>query len=487
MAVKNTRTSVKKVTTDNRLKKKLKEDYDNFLHEEDEDEDALPAAEDDGMGEGDDDLDFDAEGSDETNGDLGGETDTDGGLGDEDLDADLDPTQEEWMDAEVDELLGGSLADTGEGDDLALDEDDMSMGSDSMMTEDPSFDDDELGDDVDLEDSADEIGDVDADAHNHGVHVGRGDDVFTADELNDIINSPDSLGDLENSLVQKVGSMDDDELQSQITDIEDDGITGMDDYGDDDGMGGDEDEYGEDDEQYLGEDAGDHKEPMTGLTGDDHGSFNQGYEGGKSPNMGFKVKDELMEADVMKALGWEEETPATEGKNGKVTKDAKKGNIPTKKNLGDGDFGKVSETVKESIKKSKMLIKAGSVIVKLKESVRALQVENYKLMKANGILAAIGDRLTKETRKKITESFSKCKSEKEVNIIYEKVVKAVKQYNKRPSLNEAVQGKKTQIKTKINESSNINQQKQKKQLDEATQRKMMLMGVSGFEHKYFQD
>ena len=46
----------------------------------------------------------------------------------------------------------------------------------------------------------------------------------------------------------------------------------------------------------IHEDAGDHKEPMTGLKGEDHGDFEQGYEGGKNPSQGFKVKDELMEA-----------------------------------------------------------------------------------------------------------------------------------------------------------------------------------------------
>lgn len=472
MAIKNKRTSVKKVTTDSRLKKKLKEDYDNFLHEEDDELPTDDSTDVDATG-GDDDMDFDAAGTDDTNGDLGGETDSIGGdgLGD-DFDADLDPTQEEWMDAEVDELLGGSLASDGMEDEYDLEEDDMSMGGDNdMMTED-EFDTDE-GSDIGIEDSADEVGDVDPNANNHGIHVEHGDDVFTAEELNAIIGSDDTIHDLEDSLVQKVGDMDDDQAMAGIQDIEDDGMSGMEDMGDDD------------DDLY--EDAGDHKEPMTGLKGEDHGSFEQGYEGGKNPKLGFKVKDELMEADVMKALGWEEEKPKTEGKNGKVTKDATKGNIPDKKNLGDNDYDKITQTVKESLKKSKMLVKAGSVIVKLKEAIKQLQVENYKLSKANGVLAAIGDKLTKETRKKVTESFSKCKTEKDVNAIYEKVVNAVRKNNARPSLNEAVQGKKTVVKTVVKESEVVPQQKVKTQLTEATKRKMMLMGIAGFEDKYFQD
>lgn len=473
MAIKNKRTSVKKVTTDSRLKKKLKEDYDNFLHEED---DELPTDDSTGVDTtGGDDMDFDDTGADEPNGDLGGETDSTGGegMGDE-FDADLDPTQKEWMDAEVDELLGGSLAADGEGDEYGLDEDDISMsGGDDMMMED-EFDMDQDSD-IGVEDPATEVGDVDPNANNHGVHVDHGDDVFTAEELNAIIGSDDSLHDLDDSLVQKVGDMDDEQAQAGIDDIESDGIGGMEGY---------DDMESDDDDLY--EDAGDHKEPMTGLKGEDHGSFEQGYEGGKNPKLGFKVKDELMEADVMKALGWEEEKPKTEGKNGKVTKDAKKGNIPDKKNLGDNDYDKITQTVKESLKKSKMLVKAGSVIVKLKEAIKQLQVENYKLTKANGVLAAVGDRLTKETRKKVTESFSKCKSEKEVNTIYEKVVAAVRKNNAaRPSLNEAVQGRKTVVKTVVKESEAAPQQKVKTQLTEATKRKMMLMGIEGFDSQYY--
>lgn len=479
MATKNTRTSVKKVTTENRLKKKLKEDYDNFLHEED---DELPTDETDpeGMGGGDD-MGFDAEGGEETNGDLGGETDVEGGTGGLDgldgEDIDLNPSQEEWMDAEVDELLGGSLADTGDegfeldengGDDFVMEDEFDSEGLDGGLEDDGMG-----GDDLSLEDSPEEIGDVDGEQHNHGVHVDHGDDVFTADELNQIIGSPDSLYDLEDSLVQKVGNMDDEELGGDISGIEDEGM---------DGEG-----LEDDDDQFLGEDAGDHKEPMTGLKGDDHGGFEQGYEGGKNKNQGFQVKDELMEADIMKALGWTETKSKTESKPAKVTANAKTGNIPSKKNLGDGDFDKVSDTVKESIKKSKMLIKAGSVIVKLKEAMQKLQMENYKLTKVNGILSAIGDRLTKEARKKISESFAKCKSEKEVNTIYEQVVIVVRKSNKRPSLNETVQQKKTVVKTVIAESKQMPPAKVKRELTEDVKRKAFLMGIPGYDDQYFRD
>jgi hypothetical protein len=186
-------------------------------------------------------------------------------------------------------------------------------------------------------------------------------------------------------------------------------------------------------------------------------------------------------------LGWSEVKSKTESKPAKVTANAKTGNIPAKKNLGDGDFGKVSETVKESIKKSKMLIKAGTVIVQLKEALQKAQMENYKLTKVNGILSAIGERLTKDTRKKISESFAKCKSEKEVNAIYEKVVIAVKKSNKRPSLNEAVMQKKTVVQTAVKNSEVAPTQKVKKELNEDTKRKMFLAGVPGFDEQYFRD
>lgn len=440
MAIKNTRTSVKKETEDTRLRKKLKEDYDNFLHEED---DELP----DEMGDDDMGDDMTAEGGDE----ISGMGDDDMGMGDEDMmggegdGLETSPEETEWMDKELDSLLATNKVDDSGDLDEGEELEETRRGEAAMFGKNRIAEEDG---DLGIED--DNIG-LGGEGDGFGYEVDHGDSVFSADELNGIIHSGDSVHELESELKTKGDNMSPEELQSSMTDIDEPfHDVSEDEFGEDDIDGaGFEDEFGDEemgeneftDDVSLEEDMmeAEHvsdggvkggaktnvttyngKDPMTGIRGEDQGNFDQGYEGDH-------VKDELMEADVMKALGFTEDEPDLEGKGkyGKVATNAKKGNIGTEKNLGD-KFDKVSDTVKESIKKSKMLIKAATAIVKLQEALKNQKIQNYKLIKANGVLAAIGDKLSKDTRRKVSESFSKCKTSNDVNALYEKVVKAVR-------------------------------------------------------------
>ena len=132
-----------------------------------------------------------------------------------------------------------------------------------------------------------------------------------------------------------------------------------------------------------------------------------------------------------------------------------------------------------------MLVKAASAIVKLQEALTKLKIENKKLSKVNGIFGAVGDKLTKATRKKISESFDKCKTDKDVDTLYRQVVKVITE-KKQPTLNEAVQNRRSAsavktVATKLNENA-----KPAKENLSAEQRRMnMLMGIPGNDDSYF--
>jgi hypothetical protein len=408
MAIKNTRKAVSKTNLDNRLKSKLKENFD-WMTEDDE-----MADDDASLGGGDEDeLGGDA-------GDLGGDL-SDEGLSD-DTDASADPmadltqSQEQQLDTEVDELLSANLEDNFDDDTLS---EDIADGDDSMDIEEPA--EDVMG--------GTEDGDDDMQITDH----------IDTTELQSIIDAPNSLGALEDELVNDITS-------------------------DDDGSTEDLNEYENSEMEYYGDKTGtmdESDDPFKGIK--DLPGFDQGYEG-------KDVKDELTEdvdlADSTEDLGFKE--------------------------VGEGLNDKITSTVKESVKKSKMLVKAAAAILKLKQiqeaqqkEITKLKFEAAKLNRVNALLAVAGDKMNKEVRKKIVESFAKCKSAKEVNALYGKVVNVIKEHSK-PSLNKTIANtKRTQVKTAKSINEGTNRSEAKVDVSKSQMRKNYLMGLDTQEDMYF--
>ncbi|MEO6303508.1 MAG: hypothetical protein ABIP51_10070 [Bacteroidia bacterium] len=435
MSIKNNRKIIKKENLDSRLKSKLKENFDWMT----EDETSL---EDESL-DGTDDLDGAPDMGGDDLGLEGGADDLDGGMGDDMSSglADLDPSQEQQLDSEVDELLSFGLDDA-MGDDM-LAEDDM--------------------DDMDVEAPVDDInsdfgGDVPAEPVT---------DFIDTDELQAIINSPNSLEALENDLVS--------------------GIT------DGDGM---EDDFSGDDDFESDDDFGleENEDPFKGIK--DLPGYSQGFEGDD-------MKDELMEdvdlASELAALDFTSESDPLGGTvkssvNGKVRGGADSNvdtvndgpqKAPGAKNIAPAGV------MAESIKKSKMLVKAAAAILKLKQLQEAavkeatkLKFENAKLSKVNALLAVAGDKMTKEVRTKIVESFQKCKTPKDVTALYGKIVNVIKESYK-PSLNKTVSKVKTQVRTasKINES--VDRTEDKTEATRQQMRKNYLMGMATSKDMYY--
>jgi len=116
----------------------------------------------------------------------------------------------------------------------------------------------------------------------------------------------------------------------------------------------------------------------------------------------------------------------------------------------------------------------------LQESVKKLELENYKLLKVNGILNLLPD-LSLETKQTLAESFDKCSTTTQVKNLYSKVVSTVKEH-KKPKLNtliiESNKGYNTiGIPMKDNFDDNI--------LTEDQKRKNYLMGINENEEDYF--
>jgi hypothetical protein len=408
MAIKNTRKAVSKTNLDNRLRSKLKENFD-WMTEDDE-----MADDDASLGGGDEDeLGGDA-------GDLGGDL-SDEGLSD-DTDASADPmadltqSQEQQLDTEVDELLSANLEDNFDDDTLS---EDIADGDDSMDIEEPA--EDVMG--------GTEDGDDDMQITDH----------IDTTELQSIIDAPNSLGALEDELVNDITS-------------------------DDDGSTEDLNEYENSEMEYYGDKTGtmdESDDPFKGIK--DLPGFDQGYEG-------KDVKDELTEdvdlADSTEDLGFKE--------------------------VGEGLNDKITSTVKESVKKSKMLVKAAAAILKLKQiqeaqqkEITKLKFEAAKLNRVNALLAVAGDKMNKEVRKKIVESFAKCKSAKEVNALYGKVVNVIKEHSK-PSLNKTIANtKRTQVKTAKSINEGTNRSEAKVDVSKSQMRKNYLMGLDTQEDMYF--
>jgi hypothetical protein len=231
------------------------------------------------------------------------------------------------------------------------------------------------------------------------------------------------------------------------------------------------------------------EDPFKGIS--DLPGFEQGYEG-------VDRKDELMEdvslASELSALDFEDvKSPLGDDISSTVSDKGIKGgadsNVETesKKHPEGGQPTNIAPAgvMSESVKKSKMLVKAAAAILKLKQmqesaqrEVAKLKFENAKLSKVNALLAVAGDKMTKDVRTKIVESFHKCKTQPEVTSLYGKIVNVIKESQKK-SLNKVVANtKSTQVKTiptPINESktSEVKVDMSKNQM-----RKNYLMGMA---------
>ncbi len=451
MSIKNTKARTSKAavgTKEDKLKAKLKESHKKFLKEDfDEEEDFDADAE---LGGGmDSGLEGDAEGfGDEVGGDddFGGDEefnfDDEGGLEDE-----LTPEQDEFVDSQVDELLDPAASILGSQDEEG--DDDLSL------TEDEEFDFEGEGggeEDFDFEGGGEGFEDDDIDLEASGESLEDGvdggipteiDSTFSADELQSIIDSPDTI----DSLDQELTSTAVQEVPVDGEGFEDDG----------EGLGSLE-------ESLLIE-----------------------AELAREIKAEMKKLKESEVATTVKSLDFKEESkPDTEDTFAKVSDSAKGG--PSKgaaEHKGAGSTKDMKQEIKEGAKKSAMIVKLAKQVLALqkneavyKKKEKELQLENYKLLKANGLLAAAGEKLDAQSRAKIVESFSKCKDSMQVNTLYKKIVGVIKE-KARGTINEAVQGRRTGVKTfnRIEkESTSINR-------DQA--RANLLMGLPGSDEAYF--
>ena len=95
--------------------------------------------------------------------------------------------------------------------------------------------------------------------------------------------------------------------------------------------------------------------------------------------------------------------------------------------------------------------------------------------------------MTKDVRKKMVESFQKCKNEFDVTKLYGKVINIIKEHNK-PSLNKLVQrASPSTVKTatSIIKESVSNREDVEVRVSKDQKRKAYLMGVSNTEDMYY--
>lgn len=474
MAIRNKRNSVKKATPDQKLKSKLKEKFDWITEEETDDSD---------LSDTDSEMDLgDDAGADDFSGDMddAGIDGADDADGDDSAMSSLDPTQLQQLDSEVDELLSANLDDSSTGDEDLLSEDEELSDADT----DTDFDLDSIDDDdsdLDSEDDADEIGGDLGDSDDDDFAVT---DLISSDDLSNIIDSPNSLQALEDDLVNKITSEDDDEA-----------------------MDDDSDDVDVDDSDLELSDASDleeNEDPFAGM--EDLPGFEQGYEG-------EDIKDELQEAkrkriatrrrklkedaelaSALKDLDFEEDDSAVSDLDADydstVSGNGVKGGADS--NVSDSYPASVAGAMSESVKKSKMLVKAAATILKLQEMANAekrktakLQFENSKLQKVNALLAVAGDKMTSTVRKTMVESFKRCKNKNETDRLYVKVINVLKEYNK-PKLNTSVAKTKSGIKSinSLKESTNIRPDA-KAGMSQDQQRKAYLMGMNTKDDQYY--
>jgi len=417
MAIKNTRESIQTNSSEERLKKQLKESYKRSINEADDDELDLGGDEELDLGDDAASMGDDME--------LGGDEGMDADLSDLDgletgLSAieNLEDTEKAQVNDWVSELLSDSLDSEAIDDQESLD---TEASADSL---DPMGEDQYINDDVPM----------------------------TVDELENIINSDDSLSALESALAEM--AVEEDGTEENVDDMDMDDIS----------MEDDMDLGNSEDEELLGESH----DPMAAI----NKYFDQGFEG-------EDVKDDLTEdvdlAPASKEEGFEK---VPHGLNDKITS-------TVKNTTGDGEPVDGTSIIKESKTTSAMLVEAAIVIANQKrmhealvKQVADLKLESYKLLKTNGLLSSAADMLDLNTRNKISEGFAKCASLEQVNKFYDKITEKLKTAN-RPSLNEAVTSKKTKI-NMLKESANKEEEVSLEQ-----QRKDYLMGLPTKDDVYF--
>lgn len=121
-------------------------------------------------------------------------------------------------------------------------------------------------------------------------------------------------------------------------------------------------------------------------------------------------------------------------------------------------------------------------LAKSKKIVEGLKLENFRLIKANGLLSVAGDQLSKEARTQISEGFDKCQTVDQINKFYTSLTEKIKNAS-RPSLNQVAGSKKTKINV-IKES--VNNAAKAEQITHEQMRKNMLMGLDTKNDVYFQ-
>jgi len=442
------------------LRKKLEEDYQQNLMEDDEDDSFEPAGDDEfgGEEEGTEDNfeggdEFSDEGGDE---DFGGDEDMEGGEDDEfageEHDFSYGDEEREFMDNETDELLEpaeeeAELSEEGEETDYhgdlsaeeiqsIIDSDDSygELGSTlSTMADDDDedFSDEEgMGDeeDFDSEGSEDDLEwDEEGSEEDFSDEEGMDDeysdeDDFEGDELHEKLMTE---AEMENEINEEVDKLTNGDEEDTMTEAK-----------------GAKQTY-KTHKPKTAVKAGNQVKP--GKTG--HNKLKESEGGAKTTYT--KAAGSAGAKKASKEVDQTEEEPKLEGTYSKVSNSGtSKGETKLKfssvskestvKKVTPGTFTKVKQSQNESVQKSKMLVEASAKISKLEKVRNKLIVENYALTKANGLLSSVGDKLDAESRLKISEVFTTCADKKQVEVLYEKIVKIIKEKSKK-SLNETVQ------------------------------------------------
>lgn len=139
----------------------------------------------------------------------------------------------------------------------------------------------------------------------------------------------------------------------------------------------------------------------------------------------------------------------------------------------------------DSAVKSKALVNLAEDLIKVQNENKTLRLENYKLLKLNGLLTLLPE-LEQTTREQLAEKFDRCSSDSQVIALYKKVVGVVKE-SRKPSLNQIVteQRKDVRVFTEgrahderlLREKVEGNQKDQREILSEDQIRKNELMGI----------
>lgn len=149
------------------------------------------------------------------------------------------------------------------------------------------------------------------------------------------------------------------------------------------------------------------------------------------------------------------------------------------KGLGDKDLE--TKMKNEAVLKSKALFVLAEKYLKLEDELKAVKFENYKSLKANGILT-LAPNLSEATKISLIKKFDECKTYKATESLYEDVIKLIKD-DKKGNIAEATR-KDTSVKV-ITEKKNEKPGEKKETLTEAEKRIRFLSGAKGFGDQYF--